>query len=100
MGLLADIDDHQHGGEQGKNRIELDRDAQHHALRPMIRLLGQQIDGRAGHAALCKRGDHAAERHGQARDEILQTLCNGQLGQRTGQQAHAENGEEPHDEAV
>ncbi len=100
QGSGADVDDHQHGGQQGENGVELHGDAQHHALGPVVRLLGQNVDGRGGHAALRDGGEQAAQRHRQAGHEILAALGDGQLGQGPRQQAHTEDGEEPDHQAI
>ena len=96
----ADVDEHQHGGQQGQNGVELHRDAQHHALGPVVRLLGQQVDGGRSHPALGDGGEQAAQRHGQAGHKVLHSLCHRQIRQGAAEQAHAEDGEEPHHQAV
>ena len=66
----------------------------------MVRLLGQDVDGSGGYAALSDGGEQSAQRHRQAGGKILEALGNGQHGQGAGQQAHAEDGKEPHHQAV
>ncbi|CAN4048710.1 CarD-like/TRCF RNAP-interacting domain-containing protein, partial [Dysosmobacter welbionis] len=99
-GSAADVDNHEHGGQQGQDRVELHRDAQHHALGPVVGLLGQQVDGPGGHAALGDGREQAAQRHGQAGHEIPQPLLHGHIKGGAVQQPHAEHREKPHHQAV
>ena len=99
----ADVDNHQHGGQQRQNGVELHGDAQHHALGPVVGLLGQDVDGAGGHAALGDGGEQAADGHGHAGGEEGQTLLHGHgagHGGGVAHEVHADEGEEPDDHAV
>ncbi|MPN23283.1 hypothetical protein SDC9_170671 [bioreactor metagenome] len=100
VGPSANVDQHEHGSQQGQNGIELHGDAQHHALGPVVRLLGKNIDGACGHAALRNGGEQSAQRHGKAGHKILHALRHRQCGKRPAEQPHAENGKEPHHQTV
>ena len=73
-GLLQAVK-HQEGCQQAEDGVELDRDAEDHALGPVIGLLGQDVQGRGSDLALRDGGDQTAERDRQAGCEVLQACA-------------------------
>ena len=99
----SQLQQHQHGRQQGKNGVELNDTAEDQALGPVVGLLGQDVDGTGGHAALGDGGQQAADSHGHAGGKERQALLHGHgagHGGGVAHEVHADEGEEPHDHAV
>ena len=100
LDAMESAEDHQEGCEEGQNGVELNGDAEDHALCPVIGLLGQNVDGSCCNLTLSNCADAAADCDGQACCEVAAAVNKAHVHGSAIEQTHLINSEEPNNQTV